>query len=998
MAALMEFEKFSKMTVQEVRAKVGRSSLKVLIKNTGEFYYDLFRYGLWRPDFKDKLSILVEHGLDLNQPICERWDEKITPIFQVLSSSGREVASAIKALVEFGADINLPNKDGRTAIMVASTGQYRGDLSKPSVVKALIKAGADLCLKDSDGKLVTDLADYKALPSLVSAGAPVNSKSKIALMKAVSANDLGLTQDFLQRGLKAKIKEPDLQRNLPFLETIAQTYPDLFQKGFSLEGSEAQPADKKAAKAFKSLLDMCSAEPKNNSINVADEGVLPPSLHPGAWPRGAETATPHVKVVMPPDLRHTPSFSPPKVFDERMRSLHDQFLAEISSWETSEQKYHKKEKEKDILKICKKHKSKKGGLYGWDVYQNRFDIDDFIVCSDIIILQFWNDCFDIFANLIHSYSKKLDDKTKFDLALYRLRGDAFHGIRQGHDFAIHCLSYFDTFELAPVMARSLGRMPAQTWFKRFPDTGITGLLACAFSDIESDRSDAQQALRWLSAQGFREEVEEKAKRYGTEAHAVAVTFLDRSDEADFLPKKLAKLPKYFVVSAHPAPILKESGKALPAHAVETLCRMMLASSCNLPTPALIKVIEFCDPRSLADFALSAYDSWSKNGSKKEGIGFLHALGYVGDDRAAGLLIKTYRNSPFYPATAAAIAVLGAMGTNIAISGLLTIIRLSRYEKAQAYAQEVLENIAEARDLTPEMLEDLAVPDLGLDANSQMSLDFGPRRFLVALDANLDAVLTDEVGNVLKALPKAGKSDNAQLAKASTAQWKEFKAALKGQSSDQKKRFEQAMLSRREWVGATFKEIMAVHPLLSKMVRNLVWATLRDQDIDTIFRINGEGLYVSEDGSELSLLNDAKVILPHPLLLGDRVENWLQIFADNKLAQPFPQLARKWFAQGPETERLISRRDGVRVPLGSLRGLKEKGWDFGEGSAGMIWSVFKRTDEAYASIDVEPGWSLSGYHHDNFGGDQAVKLEISGDDPIIYSEMVRDFLSLPIAES
>jgi hypothetical protein len=65
---------------------------------------------------------------------------------------------------------------------------------------------------------------------------------------------------------------------------------------------------------------------------------------------------------------------------------------------------------------------------------------------------------------------------------------------------------------------------------------------------------------------------------------------------------------------------------------------------------------------------------------------------------------------------------------------------------------------------------------------------------------------------------------------------------------------------------------------------------------------------------------------------------------------------------------------------------------------MIWSVFKRTGEAYASIDVEPGWSLSGDHYDDFGGDQAVKLEISGDDPISHSELVRDFLSLPVVES
>ncbi len=521
-------------------------------------------------------------------------------------------------------------------------------------------------------------------------------------------------------------------------------------------------------------------------------------------------------------------------------------------------------------------------------------------------------------------------------------------------------------------------------------------MACALSELESDRSDAQQALRWLSARGFREKIEQSAKRFGTEAQAAAVTFLDRSDEADFLPKKLAKLPTYFVASAHPAPILKEGGKALPAHAVETLCRMMLASSCNLQTPALTKVIEACDPQSLSDFALSAYDGWCKNGSKKEGIGFLHALGYVGDARAAALLIKNYRNAPFHPATAAAIEVLGALGTNTAISGLLTIMRSSRYEKAQAYAQEILEDISDARGLTPVMLEDLAVPDLGLDSNSQISLDFGPRLFLVTLDSKLDAVLKDQSGNALTALPKALKTDNALKANAATAQWKEFKAALKVQASDQKKRFEQAMLSRREWDGATFKEVVANHPLLSKMVRSLVWATVNGDRPGTAFIVDADGRYATADGAGFILADDARVILPHPVHLGGAVEIWLQIFAENKLTQPFLQLARKWFLEGPETENLISDRDGTKVPLGALRGLKAKGWEFEEGGAGMVWSVYKSFEGARASINVEPGWSLSGFDYEDFGGDQAVKLSVRGSDPIAYSELVRDFLSLPVA--
>jgi hypothetical protein len=336
-----------------------------------------------------------------------------------------------------------------------------------------------------------------------------------------------------------------------------------------------------------------------------------------------------------------------------------------------------------------------------------------------------------------------------------------------------------------------------------------------------------------------------------------------------------------------------------------------------------------------------------------------------------------------------------MGSNTAIAGLQAIARSSSNDESRKIAQEVLDDVARDRGLTPAMLEDLAVPDLGLDSSGQMSLDFGPRRFVVTINANIEAVLTDGDGHAQKTLPKPVKADDANKAKAATAQWKEFKTALKGQAADQKKRFEQAMLTRREWNSSTFKEIVAVHPLLSKLVRSLVWATVKGKSLDTAFRIDAEGRYVTTNGDEFTLADGVMVTLPHPLRLGDKVDNWLQIFADDKLTQPFPQLARKWFAEGPETEDLIRARDGTKVPLGSLRGLKAKGWEFEEGGAGMVWSVYKRTEGARASIDVEPGWSLSGYDFEDFGGDQTVKLDVSGSDPITYSELVREFLSLPV---
>lgn len=1067
----MNADDFKEMSIDDARSKVVKSGLKGLTKNPGEFYHDFFRWGLWRPDFKEKLSILVEHGLDLNQPICESRDQKITPIFQVLSSSGREVASAIKALVEFGADINLPNKDGRTAIMVASTGKYMGDLSKPSVVKALIKAGADLSIQDSKGNLVTDLADEKALPALVAAGASFNTRKSHALWTAVWGKDLKLTQDLLLKGLKKSLSSWELQVRLPYLETVAQTYPDLFQKGFSLEDTKRSPADKKAVKAFKALRDICAAEPKNNHINAANEGALPPSLRPGVWPPQKVEPTPHVSVEAP--LAAPPEFRFPsdlqlecdalgKLFNESKHTIAkkenlkgaakliedtldyvektdwNKYLNEFFGFEISipdqnndridycitlldmlgvsaaQAKIYSIDKYQGAwgylydeeegchgLKYCKEVTAKNENNYSvryriWSNDKNLLANEKFINYESSVTSNFYF--------LIDYCSEGFSDEADLIWYCYRAQKGPHSKsllLSYGNENlqALSCMSYLADHSLAGIMANNLFVVEkcrySLRWLKIAQNEAIIGLLERSFGDEEIGRINSQQTLRLLARTGCEQSILDCAQAFGMQAKEATINFLGTDPNSDFLPEKIPDLPSYFVASAHPTPILKSTGEALPLHAIETLARMILVSHCHLQTPALQEIVAACDRQSLADFAISIFDVWYRNGAKKAGIGFLYALGYLGDKVAVSTVAKTYRKAP--PSLGRPlIEVLAAMGSNDAIMALQAIARSSQKGDLRRIAQQVLEDVARDRGLTPEMLEDLAVPDLGLDQDSQMTLDFGPRRFLVSLDANLDAVLTDEGGAILKALPKPVKADDANKAKVATAQWKEFKAALKVQAAGQKKRFEQAMLSRREWDGATFKEVIAVHPLLSRMVRSLVWATLKDQALGATFRIDAEGRYVAADGKELSLDNEARVTLPHPLLLGDTVETWLQIFAEDTLTQPFPQLARKWFVEGPETEKLIRARNGTKVPLGSLRGLKAKGWEFEEGSKGLVWSVYRSIDGGHATIDVEPGWLNRNYDIDGFGGDQTVKLDVSGSDSIAYSELVRDFLSLPMA--
>ena len=91
----MKAEEFNEMPLSDARDKFNKYGLKVLIKQSGEFYRYFFNYGIHLSEFKERLSILVENGLDLNQKICESWTEKKAPIFESLSSSFIKASSML---------------------------------------------------------------------------------------------------------------------------------------------------------------------------------------------------------------------------------------------------------------------------------------------------------------------------------------------------------------------------------------------------------------------------------------------------------------------------------------------------------------------------------------------------------------------------------------------------------------------------------------------------------------------------------------------------------------------------------------------------------------------------------------------------------------------------------------------------------------------------------------------------------------------------------------
>jgi len=67
-------------------------------------------------------------------------------------------AAAAQVLIDAGADVNLRNRDGQTALMLALD---------PEVVRVLLRAGADVTIRDKQGKTVMQLAREFELTEII---------------------------------------------------------------------------------------------------------------------------------------------------------------------------------------------------------------------------------------------------------------------------------------------------------------------------------------------------------------------------------------------------------------------------------------------------------------------------------------------------------------------------------------------------------------------------------------------------------------------------------------------------------------------------------------------------------------------------------------------------------------------------------------------------------------------------------------------------------------
>ncbi len=558
--------------------------------------------------------------------------------------------------------------------------------------------------------------------------------------------------------------------------------------------------------------------------------------------------------------------------------------------------------------------------------------------------------------------------------------------------------------------------PVTDWLRTHSATALAATLPLAFAGDKIVRDPAQAGLRWLAQNGFAAQARQAAAGYGP-AMVQAVQALLEVDPLLLLPARMPKLPDFFDAASMHRPHLRRGG-ALPLAALQHVASMLAISKPEAPYAGLRLVREACTPDSLAHFAWDVFEAWMTAGAPgRHGWAFT-ALGVLGDDDTVRRLVPRICEWPGQAAHQRAVIgldVLAAIGTDVALMQLDGLARRAKSKHLRDRAKEKIASVAAARGFSPDELADRLVPDLGLDAQGTLVLDFGPRRFVVGFDEALKPFVKDAQGVRLKDLPKPLKSDDAALAGPATERYKQMKKDAKAAASAQVARLERGMVAQRRWSATDFRRLFQTHPLMRHLAARLIWGVYKQGPLTGAFRVAEDWTLADAQDERYELPDGAIVGVAHVLELPEPLRAaFSQLLADYEILQPFRQLGRETFALTPQelaaTE--LARFADRKVASGSVLGLLNRDWERGPQAEGAwVGSIRKPLGHGLeAHLALDPGFDL-GNPADPQGQRlcklllcEAGSLGLAGTaeferlDPIIASEVLRDVALLaPLKE-
>lgn len=238
---------------------------------------------------------------------------------------------------------------------------------------------------------------------------------------------------------------------------------------------------------------------------------------------------------------------------------------------------------------------------------------------------------------------------------------------------------------------------------------------------------------------------------------------------------------------------------------------------------------------------------------------------------------------------ACIYALGAMDNQEAVAQLTRLRMRVKDRRGRNAIDAALENAAARHGLSPDDLEEIAVPTFGLD-DGVLQQPFGDytARLRITGTARTTLRWRRPDGKIQKSIPAAVKRAHTDALRTLRKTARDLRAIL----SAQRDRLERLLRTERTWPLAAWRSRYPDHPLLASMARRLIWQIAHDGT--TTLAIHHDGRLVDINDRPVDALPEtAQVRLWHPILSdAATIQAWRCWLEDHHVTQPFKQAHRE----------------------------------------------------------------------------------------------------------
>ena len=332
--------------------------------------------------------------------------------------------------------------------------------------------------------------------------------------------------------------------------------------------------------------------------------------------------------------------------------------------------------------------------------------------------------------------------------------------------------------------------------------------------------------------------------------------------------------------------------------------------------------------TLEDRIAAAYAEHQRTyaGSAMADKGLLAFAAGMDDGELAGLVRAYMRDNPGRRAQFDALVhCLYANGGRRALQVLLSIARRHKMAGIQATAAALARETASERGWSAEELADRTVPTAGFDGDGLLRLSYGDREFTGRLTPDFKIRVTGPDGRSRAGLPAPRAGEDAEVVRAAKKRLSAARKEAKEVLTLQSERLYEAMCASRTWPAAEWRELLAGHPLVGRLVTRLIWtaappggeaAAAEDSGRDATgdagsaatagsgvsgeissagailtFRPAEDGELIGADDAVVELDERARVGLAHRVQLADEeAAAWRQHLADYGVEPLFDQLS------------------------------------------------------------------------------------------------------------